>query len=314
MKNDTVYIFVEPPLPINNRQGRTIDFQHPPLVSFVIPVFNSERTIEKCLESIRNQDYPYKEIIIIDNGSSDSTLTIAKKFTDNIYYDGGLLGSVRQAGINKMKGEIVGIFDSDVYLPHNTWLLNALHFFNYSEDIATIWPKTIAPKGGPLFQKMYFNLGNLILENRIEKNWGVVGGSGLILKRAIDDVGGYSQKVHWGEDFELALKLKNKGYNLVYVKDAVYHDTDMGLSLSKFVKKQIRVASTFSDNSDLKMNMSKKELLYELFIIGTKGMVNGIFKERDFSWLLFPLLIFLRIQIYLYVLLCKVLKVNPQEK
>jgi glycosyltransferase involved in cell wall biosynthesis len=313
MKNDEVYIFVEPPLPINNLQSRTIDLEHPPLVSFIIPVYNSERTLEKCLRSIQNQDYPNKEIVIVDNGSSDNTLTIAKKFTDNIFFDDGLLGSVRQAGLDHMQGRIAGILDSDVYLPHKKWLSNAIQYFNYSDEIATIWPKTLAPPEGPSFQKLYFNLGSLIMEDRIKRNRGIVGGSGLLLKKAIDNVGGYDKKVHWGEDFDLALKLKNKGYKIIYLKDAVYHDTDMGLSISKFVNKQIKGASSLSTNSETKMNLSKKDMIYENIFLGAKGMINGLLEERDISWLLYPLLVILRIQIFLYVTLCKFLKISPGD-
>jgi cellulose synthase/poly-beta-1,6-N-acetylglucosamine synthase-like glycosyltransferase len=49
-----------------------------PKVSFVIPTFNSERTLEECLSSISNQDYPDMEIIVVDNGSDDKTVEIAK--------------------------------------------------------------------------------------------------------------------------------------------------------------------------------------------------------------------------------------------
>lgn len=213
-----------------------------------------------------------------------------------------------------MQGQIAGIFDSDVYLPHKKWLSNAIWYFNYSEDIATIWPKMKAPLNGPLFQRLYFNLAYLILEDRIDKNRGIMGGGGaLINKKAIDETGGYDRNVHWGEDFDLASKLKNKGYKIIYLKDAVYHDTDMGLSISKFIKKQIRGASSLSTNSKTKMNLSKRDMVYENFFLGTKGMIFGLLKERDISWLLFPLLVFLRMQIFLYVHLCKLLNV-PQEK
>ena len=52
-----------------------------PKVSFVIPTFNSERTLDECLSSISNQDYPDMEIIVVDNGSDDKTVEIAKKYT-----------------------------------------------------------------------------------------------------------------------------------------------------------------------------------------------------------------------------------------
>ena len=53
-----------------------------PLVSVIIPTYNSSRTLEKCLESIKNQTYKNIEIIVVDNNSTDNTKEIAKKFAD----------------------------------------------------------------------------------------------------------------------------------------------------------------------------------------------------------------------------------------
>jgi len=50
-----------------------------PKISVIVPTYNSSRTIEKCLKSIKNQTYQNIEIIVIDNNSSDNTLKIAKK-------------------------------------------------------------------------------------------------------------------------------------------------------------------------------------------------------------------------------------------
>ncbi len=54
------------------------------LVSVIIPTYNSSRTLEKCLESIKNQTYKNIEIIVVDNNSTDNTKEIAKKFADKV--------------------------------------------------------------------------------------------------------------------------------------------------------------------------------------------------------------------------------------
>src|SRR3989338_2176024 len=51
-----------------------------PSVSVIIPAYNEEETIEKTLKSVLKSDYPDFEVIIIDDGSSDNTLKIARKF------------------------------------------------------------------------------------------------------------------------------------------------------------------------------------------------------------------------------------------
>ena len=270
-----------------------------PNVSFVIPTFNSERTLDECLSSISNQDYPDMEIIVVDNGSDDKTVDITKKYTQNVYFDNGKLGSVRQTEIDHATGKIIGSFDSDNYFPHNKWLLNSIKYFYYNKDIGTVWPKNIAPPNRPPFMKMYMNFSNFRLEDRIKRKRGIVGGEcALFLKKAIDEVVGIDRDVHWGEDFNLAKKLKDKGYKLVYIKNPIYHDTDMGLSMKKFVKKQILGATSFTKHNFQSTGLSIQELFHEQIVIGTIGMVRGVIKERNFSWLLFPFLLFTRLIIY----------------
>ena len=55
------------------------------LVSVVIPVYNSEKYLEECLDSILNQTYENIEIIVIDDGSEDSSLDILKKYSSKIH-------------------------------------------------------------------------------------------------------------------------------------------------------------------------------------------------------------------------------------
>lgn len=296
--------------------GDTLNVKHEnieelPRVSFVIPTFNSERTLDECLSSIISQEYPDIEIIVVDNGSTDRTVEIAKKYTDSIFFDRGKLGSVRQTGIEQMTGTILGSFDSDNSFPHSKWLCNSVQYFNYGADVGTVWPKNISPPNRPLFMEMYLNFCNLLLEERIKNKRGIVGGGcALFLKKAIDEVGGIDRDIHWGEDFHLAKKLKDDGYKLIYIKDPIYHDTDMGLSIRKFIKKQILGANAFTKDNFQSTELSIGEIFHEQVIIGMKGMIRGIVKDRDISWLLFPLLLFLRLIIYAYVYTKKLLAIS----
>jgi len=86
-----------------------------PLVSVVIPVYNSGRTLEKTLQSIAKQTYPAIEIIVADGGSIDNTLSIAKQYGAKICF-GKELGQARFAGLKKSKGTFILAFDSDMLL------------------------------------------------------------------------------------------------------------------------------------------------------------------------------------------------------
>lgn len=296
-KKDEAYILVEPsPEKLNNN---AIDLSNPPLVSFCIPTFNNEDTLDRCLNSIINQEYPDIEIIVVDNGSADKTIEIAERYTDKIYFDYGKLGSARQTSIERSTGEILALFDSDIIIPHKKWLVNAIRYFNYSNMVSTVWPMNVAPPGSPMTTRLYFNHWREVIEDRIKKRRGVYGGgNSLFLRKCIEEIGGVDRSLHWGEDFDWARKLKDHGYQVIYIRDPLYHDTMR--SLSQFAGKQFTGAKTFTRTGFQLMNLSSRDVFYEQVVLGTKGMIKGLITGKDVSWLLFPLFVFIRAIAYGY--------------
>ncbi|MDC0193592.1 glycosyltransferase [Candidatus Nitrosopelagicus sp.] len=93
------------------------------LVSIVIPVYNSERYLEKCINSIISQSYKNIEIIAIDDGSTDSSLKILKKYSNEIKIltqkNNGLASSLN-LGIDKMNGDWFKWFSPDDLMQNQT--------------------------------------------------------------------------------------------------------------------------------------------------------------------------------------------------
>jgi glycosyltransferase involved in cell wall biosynthesis len=292
---DTGYIIDEPsPDPGFN----VIDFNHLPLVSFCIPTLNNESTLDECLDSIRLQDYPRIELVIVDGGSGDRTVEIAKKYTDKIYLDRGPLGSARQTGIDRSCGEILALFDADIIIPHKKWLLNAIKYFNHGGHVSTVWPKNVAPPGAPWSTRLYFNYWRVVCEDSVKRKRGIFGGgNALFLARHFREIGGIDRSIHWGEDYDWAVKLKKKGYSVVYLRDPLYHNTMR--SLGEYTKKQFIGAKTFTSSGPELMQLTFADVIYEQVFLGVKGMIKGIIFERDPTWLLFPL--FLIIKGYAYL-------------
>lgn len=86
------------------------------LVSIVIPVYNSEKYLEKCLNSILTQTYQNIEIIVVNDGSTDSSPEILKKYSDNVIIlsqKNSGLASALNLGINKMRGRWFKWFSPD---------------------------------------------------------------------------------------------------------------------------------------------------------------------------------------------------------
>jgi glycosyltransferase involved in cell wall biosynthesis len=94
-----------------------------PLISIITVVFNGEKFLEETIESVINQIYDNVEYIIIDGGSTDSTLDIVKQYEDRIDYwvsetDGGIYDAMNK-GITLCSGKIVGIVNADDVLYKN---------------------------------------------------------------------------------------------------------------------------------------------------------------------------------------------------
>ena len=294
---DDDYIIVAPPS--SELQGNIINLNDLPRVSFCIPTFNNEDTLDKCLSSVINQEYPDIEIIIVDGYSKDKTIEIAKKYTNKIYFDDGLLGSARQTGVENSTGQILALFDSDIIIPHKNWLINAIKYFNYSNNVSTVWPVNVAPPNGSLTVRLYFNHWKVIIEDRIKNKRGLYGGgNALFLRKSIEEIGGIDKTLHWGEDFDWALKLKERGYQVIFIRDPLYHDTMQ--SLGEFAKKQFTGAKTFTSTGFQLMKLSASDVFYEQIMLGAKGMVKGLVVDRDVSWFIFPFFVLIRGIAYLY--------------
>jgi len=109
-------------------------------VSILIPTLNSAQVLEKCLESIAQQDYPHElmEIIIADGGSTDDTLAIARRYTDRIYLNPLKTGEAGKAvALKHATGELVAFIDSDNILPCRDWLRRMTEPFEDAEIVGT---------------------------------------------------------------------------------------------------------------------------------------------------------------------------------
>lgn len=89
------------------------------LVAINIPTYNSQKTLNECLSSVKNQVYKNIEIIIIDSYSTDSTVEIAKKYGAKIL-SAESLATARKIGVEASKGKYIFLLDSDQILEPNT--------------------------------------------------------------------------------------------------------------------------------------------------------------------------------------------------
>lgn len=95
-------------------------------ISFIIPVYNVEKYLEQCVESILNQDYKNIEIILVDDGSPDNSPTICDRYAEKyesitvIHKENGGASDARNCGIEKATGYYILFVDADDYIEKNS--------------------------------------------------------------------------------------------------------------------------------------------------------------------------------------------------
>lgn len=91
---------------------------HPPRVSVVIPCYNAEAWIARAIESVLRQDYPDLEIIVIDDGSTDSSLAVIRSFQGDVHWRSNANQGpcrARNQGMELATGEFIVFLDADDY-------------------------------------------------------------------------------------------------------------------------------------------------------------------------------------------------------
>lgn len=114
-----------------------------PLISIIVPVYNTEQYLPKCIESIQKQTLSDLEIIIVDDGSTDGSLTVCQNFafSDNrirvFHKENGGQSSARNLALNYISAPYIGFVDSDDYIDAQMYeqLYKAIQEFD--ADIAT---------------------------------------------------------------------------------------------------------------------------------------------------------------------------------
>jgi len=99
-------------------------------ISIIIPAYNEERFLGRCLQSIANVDYPGEltEVLLVDNGSTDRTVEIAHSYNAKVLVDGtSNVSGLRNLGAQHAKGELLAFVDADCIV-HEDWISGSVFF------------------------------------------------------------------------------------------------------------------------------------------------------------------------------------------
>jgi len=184
-------------------------------VSIIIPVYNAEKYLEECINSALNQTYQDIEIIAVDDGSTDNSPKVLKKYSDKIKIitkTNGGTATALNAGINKATGEWIKWLSADDALYPNAVeelilasekLQNKKNTILYSNyDIINSSGKVIKQFIEPNYNDMNPFDFNVILLDHFFGN----GTTSLIPKSALDEYGYFDETIGYQEDYELWLR------------------------------------------------------------------------------------------------------------
>ena len=124
-----------------NKEDKISTTPNTPLVSIIIPAYNEEKVIANTINSTIELNYPNKDIIVVDDGSGDKTLQIAKQFQDKgvkvLHKTNGGKASALNFALTFTKGEIVAVLDADTLASRNS-LKEIVKVFENEKNIAAV--------------------------------------------------------------------------------------------------------------------------------------------------------------------------------
>lgn len=302
-----------------------------PFVSFIIPVYNAGSFLERCLQSIRKQEYPQNkyEILVVDGGSTDNTKVIAGNYNAIIINNPKIdQESGKSLGIRRSKGSILVLMDADNEIVKNDWLNRMIKPLQRDPNLFGVESQYFYRKNDNIFNTYCMLLhiadpfsrmltGKLIKRKKkgyeeytIPKGQSYpLGANGFLWnKRIIDKVG---LKGSMFEESNYSYFVMEKGFRTFARVPGygIYHYHIR--SLGDFIKKRLKIGNKFI-NRKLEKKRTWLEgvsstrfifsVIYSITFVGP--FLEGIYhfcRSGQKAWLLHPLMSFLSVTIYAIV-------------
>jgi glycosyltransferase involved in cell wall biosynthesis len=191
-------------------------------VGLYIPAYNAERTIADCIRAVLKQTYPVKDVVVVDDGSTDRTPAIVSRYPVRIiqHKKNRGLAAVRNTAIGAMKREFIASVDSDC-LPRPSWLAALMRRFDHQKTCGV---------GGRLLERHTSSTSDLWRSVHMKQYWDdatdrppfLFGSNTVFRRRSLIKVGLYKESLRNNyEDVNISQRLKKIGYSFIYERRAV---------------------------------------------------------------------------------------------
>ena len=247
-----------------------------PKFSVIIPVFNREKFIHRAIESVLNQSYKNFELIVVDDGSTDETPNIIKKYPIKIITQKNRgVSAARNAGIKASKGDIIAFLDSDDEWKRDKLLVQA-DFFIKNPSYKIHQTDEIWIKNGKFLnkKKIHQKKEGFIFYDSLHLC--LISPSAVAIKKELfDEIGLFREDFEVCEDYELWLRITKKypvGFSIekMVIKYGGHEDQ---LSQKYFAMDRWRVKAMLPFCDDLKVR--------KVAIKKCEILINGAKKHKN---------------------------------
>jgi glycosyltransferase involved in cell wall biosynthesis len=266
-----------------------------PIISIIIPAFNAEATIAKTIQSVLDQTFSEFEIIVIDDGSSDSTVDIVYQFNEPrlrvlSFVNAGLPAS-RNRGIKNSNSKYIAFLDAD-----DLWTQDKLaEQFKALENrpqaaLAYSWTDYIDENDNFLFSGNYISPQGDVYKEILLKNFLENGSNPLIRRDAIEKIGLFDESLTSAEDWEFWVRLASQyEFVCVSVPQILYRQSlrSMSANLTNLEKEALKVIDrNFLQAPKELQNLKHKSISILYLNLVFKGKI-GIYSYRKNLMFLF---------------------------
>jgi glycosyltransferase involved in cell wall biosynthesis len=175
-----------------------------PFVSVIVPCLDAEAWIGACLAAVRANDYPMDrvELIVVDNGSRDRTLEIARSHTALIHVIPDVtISALRNSGVSNARGEVLAFLDADC-VPSPNWLREGVR--SLQTDLCVCGYVYGLPEGASWIERTWFAQRD---PGRCETRE-IPGGNLFVERETFERIGGFDESLRTGEDAEFCRRAR----------------------------------------------------------------------------------------------------------
>lgn len=201
-----------------------------PLVSVIVPTYNSSAYLEECLRSVRDQSYEDVELIVVDNNSKDQTKQLASRFADQVLNHGPERSAQRNQGVKVSRGSLLLIIDSDMILSREV-IASCVSRYAEGHFKAIVVPERSFGQG------FWAQCKQLERSFYIGVPW--MEAARFFERKTFEECGGYDEDNTGTEDYDLPQRISFRyGPSVIgRVDDLIMHN-EQRLSLLKTCKKK----------------------------------------------------------------------------